>query len=951
MKLAFLCVFFLFIVNPANAQRTQGAGSRQGQADVVVSGQVADQLEGTPLAGAHVALIQSRDTTRVWRAATGPGGEFRITVPRGGYRLRISYLGYHTSDTLIRALEAENNAGRILLSMTDAMLNEVVISGQSVAARQRGDTLEFNAAAFKTNPDASAEDLIRKLPGVMVDPSGVRAQGEEVRRVLVDGQEFFGDDPAVALRNLPAEMIQQIQVFDRMSDQAQLTGFDDGQAEKTINIVTRTDRRNGQFGRVYSGYGDTQRYQAGLATNIFRDKRRISILGMSNNINQQNFSSEDLSGFMSSASRGPGGGMGSGRGMRMVGQGAMPAPGMGSVNRGDFLIGQQSGENTIHSLGINYTDIWNEKVNVNASAFFNHAANDLLRFSDRQLFVSETITQLYNESSLSDSRNSNYRLNSRLEYNISQNNTLIFTPRLSYQKTHSQSFSDALSLQGDTLGKSSTGYQRNWDGYNLSGGLTYRLGFSKRGRSVSAQINTNVNNNQYLYFLDALSQYSQGPIWVQDLVDQRSESSSRTLALSSNITFTEPLSENGMLQLSYNISHSDNQADRLTNSMDIITQSYIIFENDLSSELTNGYLTQRAGLGYRLRGEKYNLNAELGLQQARLSANQSIPYSMQLDQDFRDVLPSAVFTYNFTPTQNLRVMYRTFTNAPSASQLQDVVDNSNPLLVSTGNPDLKQTYSHFFMTRFGSTNTERSTSLFAFLFANVSNDFIAISTFTAETDTVLSNGYELPRGAQISQPVNMNGYGNFRSMLTYGFPLRPLKSNINLSTGLAYMRTPGLINEKTNIANTWNASAGVVLASNISERLDFTLSYNANYNLLENTLRPQLDNNYFYHVTGVRFNWIFLNNWVLRNDLSNLLYRGLGQGFDENYWLWNLNLGRKFLEGKRGELTLGVYDLLDQNKSVTRNITSNYVEDVRSNVLNRFFMLTFTYQIRNFGAR
>jgi hypothetical protein len=670
---------------------------------------------------------------------------------------------------------------------------------------------------------------------------------------------------------------------------------------------------------------------------------------MSNNINQQNFSSEDISGFMASSFRGGGGrGMGSGRGMHMVAGGATPSPGMGMFNRGDFLVGQQPGQNTTHALGINYTDVWKEKVNVNGSFFFNQSNNNLVSLSDRQFFIDDAASQFYTESSLSESRNTNYRFNSRMEYQINENHTLIFTPRFRYQDTESNSFSSAITLMEDTLGTSYSDYLRNWDGYTLSGGLTYRLRLNEEGRSISTNINTNFNNNEYLYFLDAVSQYYDGPVFEEDLIDQRSESNTDSRALSSNITYTEPLFGRGLLQLSYNISHSNNQSDRMTNSWDIIAQSYSLFEQDLSNELTNGYLTQRAGLGYRLRGEKYNLLTEVSYQHAGLTADQSVPYAVNLEKEFHNFLPSVTFTYNFTRTQNLRIMYRTFTNAPSVNQLQDVVDNSNPLILSSGNPDLKQSYSHFFMTRYGNTNTAKSTSFFAFFFGSVSEDFIGNSTFIASMDTVLPNGYELQRGAQFNQPVNLSGYGNVRSMITYGFPVRPLKTNFNLTSGMGYIRTPGLINGQTNISNTWNVNGGIVLSSNISENLDFTLSYNAHYNLVENTMRPQLDNNYFYHITGLRFNWIFLSNWVMRNDVSNLLYQGLGESYDENFWLWNLNVGRKFLANNRGELTFGVYDLLNQNRSVNRNVTSSYVEDVRSNVLNRFFMLTFTYNIRNF---
>lgn len=943
MKKILLVIFSILLSFSVFAQRQQSSPQQQGE--VVVRGLVVDGSDGSPLPGAHIALTHMRDTTRIFRGITNERGVFSLNVARGGYNMRVTYLGFEPLTQTIRATEASNDIGRIAMGMTEAMLGEVVVTGQAATTVQRGDTTAYNAAAFKTNPDASAEDLIRKMPGITVEGGQVTAQGEQVRRVLVDGQEFFGDDPNIALRNLPAEMIAQIEVYDRMSDQAQLTGFDDGQAIKTINIVTRLDRRNGQFGRVYSGYGDERRYQAGLVTNIFMGQRRISILGMSNNINQQNFSSEDISGFFGST-RGGGRAMGGGGGGRPPMGGGAP-----SFNRGDFMIGQQSGLNNTNSIGLNFTDRWKEKVNVNASYFFNLMKNDTERFSDRLYFLDDEASQNYLENNLSDSRNMNHRFNARFEYRINDNNTLIVSPRFNFQDTRSNSLNEANTfLPGfQFLNQSLTDYNRNWDGYSFANNMTYRLRLNEKGRSLSTSLNLNANNNKYLYLLDAVSEYYQGPVLIEDLIDQQSDSKTRSMGVSSNINYSEPLGEKSILQLSYNFSFSDNESNRLTNSWDIQSQSYTIFENELSSELTNGYLTNRAGLSYMLRDEKYNFQAEVSFQNASLSALQTTPYFVDLSRDFQSILPSLRFTYNFTRTKNMRVQYRTSTNAPSVNQLQDVVDNTNPLLLTTGNPNLKQSYSHFGNIRFSLANPAKSRTFMLFLFGNLTNDFVATSTIIAPRDTII-NGYEIPRGGQFSRPENLSGYGNVRSMLTYGFMVNPIKTNINFTGGLGYTRSPGLVNGQKNVANTISISSGVVFSSNINQNVDFTLSYNANYNVVENTLRPQLDNNYFYHLTGVRFNWIFLKNWVLRNDVNNLLYTGLGEDFNQNYWLWNVNLGRKFLANNQGELTLGVYDLLDQNKSVSRNVASNYVEDVRSNVLNRFFMLTFTYNIRNFGA-
>lgn len=947
-KISFL-LFVLATVSTTFSQPSREQMQQSLREPITIKGTIKDQADKSPLPGAHISLKNMRDTTLVFNAVSDSKGSFSISATRGGFLMKVSFVGYQTIERNIRAMQDPTDTGETLLSQLDAVIAEVLISGQATTAILKGDTVQFNAAAFKTNPDATAEDLIRKMPSITVDASGIKAQGEDVKKILVDGREFFGDDPSIALRNLPADMIERIQVYDRASDQSQLTGFDDGQAQKTINIITRLDRRSGQFGKIYSGYGDENRYQAGLNTNFFMDQTRISIIGMSNNINQQNFTSEDLSGFMSSGGRqGMGGGMGGGSGMRIISGGSAPTP--AGVDRGDFIIGQKSGYNTTHSLGINYTDVWKSKVNVNSSYFLNLSSNDTRQFIDRQYFLDESVSQFYTDSILSDSRNQNHRFNARIEYKINDNNTLLITPRFNIQDTKSNNSSIASNILGldQLLNESASAYNRYWDGYTISNGLIYRLRINERGRSFSTSLNTNINNNKYLYFLDALSSSYQGTILIEDIIDQKSHSSAQSMGINTNVTYTEPMGEKGLVQLSYNLSYSDNLSDKITNSWDIISMTYNLYENDLSNELTNGYITNRAGLSYRLRGEKYNLQTEVSFQHAGLSANQKIPYAIELDKNFQSILPMAMLTYNYSRTKNLRIMYRTFTNAPAANQLQDVVDNSNPLLISSGNPDLKQSYSHFFMTRYSNIDAPNSRTFFAFLFGNLTNNFIGNYTLIARQDTLLPNGYLLPRGAQFSQPINMNGFGNIRGMVTYGFPFRKIKSNINLTSSLAYSRVPGFTNEQTNISNTWNVSNGITLSSNISERVDFTVSYNATYNIAENSVSSQLNSNYFYHTAGLKFNWIFFKGWVLRNDVNNLVYTGLGEGYNENFWLWNLNIGKKLLANNQAEITFGVYDLLDQNRSVSRNITNTYVEDSRTNILNRFFMLTFTYNIKHF---
>ncbi len=285
--------------------------SRSGQAQNMpfkITGKIIDASDGTPLVGVNVVLISRRDTNQRVGMGTDPEGGFRTGRPDpGSYLLRATYIGYKPLEMNVRVNQPEKDLGTLGLQPDVTELQGVVVEGRLIRVEQKGDTAQYNAGAFKTNPDASAEELVTKMPGISLESGAVKAQGEDVQRVLVDGREFFGDDATLALRNLPAEIIDKVQVFDRQSDQAQFTGFDDGQTQKTINIVTKPGKNSGQFGKIYAGYGTGDRYSVGGNINFFKGQRRITLVGLSNNVNQQNFSSQDLLGITGTISQGQGG--------------------------------------------------------------------------------------------------------------------------------------------------------------------------------------------------------------------------------------------------------------------------------------------------------------------------------------------------------------------------------------------------------------------------------------------------------------------------------------------------------------------------------------------------------------------------------------------------------------------------------------------------------------------
>ncbi|HMP12250.1 MAG TPA: TonB-dependent receptor [Saprospiraceae bacterium] len=939
LRIRILCIAVLF---------TSAWTAAQAQ-NFACSGIITDGVE--PLVGVNVLLISQRDSTRRQGSITDLDGKFELANVRGGaYQLRATYVGYKTLEMEVVIRGADQNLGALRMEQAALQLQGVTVEATQIRAQQKGDTTEYNAAAFKVNPDADAEQLVRKMPGVTVEGGTVRAQGEDVRRVTVDGQEFFGEDAVLALRNLPAEVIDRIQVFDRMSDQAQFTGFNDGNTEKTINIVTRGGLRNAQFGRVYGGYGTDERYSAGANLNFFKGSSRISFIGLANNINQQNFSTQDLLGVVGNSSqRGGPGGAGGGRGSGGGPGGRGNWGGNNDIN--NFLVGQQGGINTTNSVGLNYTDNWGRKVKINSSYFFNNSGNDSRSILQREFFLSENISQFYDENNVSESNNFNHRFNARIEYTIDSTNSIIITPRLSFQNNRTSSLLlganrfDANALINST--DNDLNAQNN--GFNFGNNILYRHRMAKAGRTFSVNLNTDFNDRSGRSDL-----YSQSLFFnTQDsslLNDQRTNLASDGYTLSAGLTYTEPLGKKSILQFEYRPTLAKNASERETNQFEEITGAYTRLDSVLSNSFDNETVTQRGGLSYRWRDEKVNFAIGANYQTVLLSSAQNFPLNLAVEKNFYNLLPNAMLILTPSRNQSLRIFYRTFTMTPNINQLQNVVNNSNPLQLSTGNPNLRQQLTHSVFMRYNLTEPNKARTLFAFFNTSFTDDFIATSTLIASRDTTLQEGVTLFRGAQLSQPVNLSGNWNARSFLTYGMPMKALKSNLNINAGLSYARTPGLINNVQNESQTYNVNGGLVLGSNISEKIDFTVSYSANYNIVENTLQPQLNNNFFFHNASLRFNWLPWKGLVLNTDVTNTLYTGLGNDFNQNFVLWNAAIGYKFLKGNAGELRLNAFDLLGQNNSIARVVTETYVEDNITQVLTRYFMLSFVYNLRNFST-
>ena len=917
----------------------------------VIMGQV-QTPQAKPLYAASVQLyiVNGLKDSLIKSFSTDSNGRFKcFGLSPISYKLIITHPQYESINRSV-VLSQEQPMQRLSIQMINKVQD---IKGAGVvlkrdAVTQKNDTVEYNASQFKVTKDATVENLITKMPGISNENGVLKAQGEEVKKVTVDGQDFFGQDASAAVKNLPAEVVDKVQVYDRLSDQAQFTGINDGNSTKTLNIVTKSGKNNGQFGKLYGGYGTDDRYASGGNFNVFRGKQRLSVIGMSNNINQQNFSSQDIIGLTGNAGGGMGG-MGGGRGPGGSGGGSWGGGNWGGGNQ-NFSVNQQGGINQTHGLGFNYSTFGGKKYKLTASYFYNQVDNNTASFLDRTYFLSASRNQYYNQADTGNSRSINHKISMRWEYNLDTNNSIIFTPNINLQKSNNNSLflGQTNSQETALINLSKSLNSSDGSGYNISQNTLLRHKFKKAGQTISLNLSTTNTKNLSNALLNANNQYFL-PDTSADVFKQNTDRNSTTFNFSPNLSYTQQLSKLSAIEVNYNPSFNRNYSDKQTAKSDTNNQ-FTLTDSLLSNTFNNNSSTQKAGATYRFNKPKFGFNLGANVQSVNLKGEQVFPKQYGIDQVFNNVLPNAQLT--FTPNKNLflRIHYRSSTDLPSITQLQNVLNNSNPLLLSTGNAALEQSFTNMLHLRFSKSNPAKSRNVFMYGNITLTNQYIGNSSQIALKDTVI-NQVSVKKGAQLSMPVNLNGYESYRLYYSYGLPIKFIKSTLNMNLGQNYSKTPSLINGQVNSSNNYGANAGITIASNISEWIDYSVNYTANYNSVKNTLQSQLDNRYWIQNLNAKINWIVKKKIVLNVDVTNSAYKGLGSAFNQSIWLLNGGVGYKFLKDNRGELKCSVFDALKQNTSIARTVSDTYIEDKHTKILTRFYMLTFTYSIRHFKLK
>lgn len=917
-----VCLILLMVFSvciSASAQKAAGS----------IKGILQDSASKTPLSEATVSVVRIKDSALISFTLTNTKGFFEIkNLDTGEYDLVSSFQGLQTKRIKFYITHDKQVAdiGTVELNPFYNTMDEVVIL-DNAPVKVKGDTLAFNADAFKTKPNATVEDLLKKLPGVQVNRDGtVNAQGEDVQKVYVDGKEFFGNDPKIATKNLAADMIDEVEIFDDMSEQAKFNQIDDGSRTKAINLKLKKEKKKGVFGKAYAGYGTNERYDAGVNANIFKGAMQTSVIAKSNNTNNVGFTVSDMMGMF-----GSGGGFGGGGGaiMRIAGRGGS----LGGLNLGST----GSGITSSSQVGFNYRDTWSPTIDITGSYFYNQAETENFSTILRQTFSNDTI--FFNDQQRNSlSRNHNHRVNLNLVLRIDSMNSIIYTPSLSFQNSRNNSddttsFYSLVDNAKDPLNQSRTLNDGRGEGANWSNNIIWRKRFAKSGRTLSVNFSNTLNNNEretYNIFDATLNPRNNYTNTVGNTKSYRS-----------TISYTEPLARNQVLEFNYSYDRNNSESDRQTFDYNSTTGKYDLVDDELTNHFENFNESHRAGTNFRVVEKKYNYQLGVSVQQTLLESNNLTKNTIQSEK-FTNIFPTASFNYRFQRSRSFRFNYRGSTRQPSISQLQDVLDVSNTPYLYKGNPSLKQEFSNSFTVGYNHFDIVNFRNLFAFIRLNTTSNKIA--------NSVMIN----PDGTQLTMPVNLNGAYNLIANVNLGFPIKKMKGgNFNTTTRISLNNNPSLFNGQVNKTQNLNIGEDLRLNYNHKEKLDLGITASINYNMVKYSNPGQFnqDQNYFTHSYSADVSYLFAKGFILSSDFDYTFNTGRTGGYNRSYALWNAGLAKQVFKNKRGEFKISVFDILDQNTSISRDVGDNYIEDISNTTLQRFFSFSFTYHINRMGGK
>lgn len=913
----------------------------QNPAKVTIKGNVVD-TSNTPAPYPTVMLLNPTDSSLInfTRADEKGGFEFKNlrNVP---YLLKISLLSYQPRQFLVPAHDKEiNDLGQVKIKPISMELMEVVIRSARANLSFRGDTIEYDASTFKVPPGSTVEDLLRRLPGIDVDADGnIKSQGKDVRKVTVDGKSFFGDDPKAATKNLGAETISKVQVFNEKSEQAQITGVDDGKKEKVMNLELKAEFKKGTFGKITGALGDQERWAARGNLNSFNTKEQFSIIGFGNNINQTGVNWEDYGEFK--------------------GQNAF-----NDYDNGDFGFNSgggrfyyfDSGDGGLtnrfdgrgftknYGGGANYNFDNGKKSKLNASYTYNQTDLNLDEFAFRQTFLPDT--SFFNNDTINQGEfRNNHVLNSRLEQKIDSNNVIIIkaNARISNQDVASlrnQFFLTSLEKANNRL---SVDNNSNRDTWGLTSSMIFRHRFKKKGRAFALSAAFNQNQNDLNENFTSLNRFFNATSFTQQIRQLNSDNNGND-EVKSSLLYTDALTKKWFIETFYNFSQLSSQNQRRVTNPELNNQ---LIEN-LSLFSDNRLLYNRLGTGLRYSHEGFNFAFGLAALQYDLHSefsrdkNQTL-VAPALDRTFTHVTPNVDLTVELPNNIYLSTAYNYNVQAPRFNDLRPVSTYNNPSFRSEGNPNLTPELSHNLSAGFNYWDPASFSSI------NVNLEY------TAKQSQIVYNQIIQPDDElgllSITRPENVKGGNEFSSYLWLNRPLIKTKLTLSVNGGLSFSKNPAFVNGIENETNRKNSNVGIDLNATPSQKFILSLGGNLNFTDISYSIQENQNQKIRNSSIDGSLKYQFAKKSFVESNLDYNIFRNDRFDFKQDIPIWNASVRQLFGKGNKIEVRLAAFDLLNKRKSIRQNGSSNYVERRISNTLARYFMLSLSYNVRGYESK
>ncbi len=880
-------------------------GIAQSKFPGVIKGAIIDSTVKLPLEAATISVYAIADSSLVNYAISDKRGRFEISrLPlHSPFKLIVTYHGY---GSVVKYLSLTNDQPsldlkEIALSNRFTELEQVVVTAEKPPVIYRNDTIEFNAGSFRTRPNATVEELLKKLPGVEVDMDGtIRVNGRKVAKLTVNGKMFFGGDPLMATRNLPKDIVDKIQVSINRSRESLITGVVDGTEELALNIDLDDDKSAGVFGNVTAGYGTRDRYQMGGILNYFTPKFQVSILGSRNNINN----------------RGLDGG------------------------KRDFNNGG-SGLQESTEAGFNISTQVSEKLMLNGSYSYVASSTQNRTRLKRQNILPDT-SFFYNADIVDESRNHSNRFSFDLMYKIDSVTDLYINTSFSANKGNSFSKTQAFSesLTGKLLNLSNNTLDDEQDSPDMGTNVSLNRRLNKRGSGISFGANWNNAKQNSVSLSNGINAFPDpSGILAGDTLNQQMNTRSNNKNLSLSLQWSEPLSKKISLVVGSIYSLSSGFSDRNTYSFDPLTGQYTRADSSLSNIFKSTNQSIAPSLAFNYHGKKINAAISNGLNFFNQD-NESLTGKEDPDQRYINILPRASLGYQFSDFSSVNLNYDGRNSPPSVHDLQPVTDNRNPLYIRMGNPDLKQSFAHNYSLNFNINKYSKQTS------------FSGGLNYNTTSNQIVQEIYFDSIGRQISRPVNTNG-NNSASMFVYynkGWKLSSGRINLGGNSSLGRQANTVISNKSTSRARSYSALQSINLQFEQEELLDVQLRYTIRYSYSDYTTGSNSASpSSLGQSLNLSFSVNITRNISIDNDLSSTYNNRITPGFRKTITNWQAGANWLLFKKQQGHLRLIVYDLLRQNASVSRIVTQTFIEDIDRQMLQQYFLLSFTYNLKHFG--